>query len=201
MPINSEKTIENFQFELNPMSEPIRISTRESIIEERRQLEKYNNEEKLMKNNRVNYFYDQYIPFTFNFPVFFKELFKQSFFPFTRTLSRNYSIQNFTIEWETLKFPFSFYSFVILYIILVCSEINNPNNSDSLILKFNLNFSIIVPFVLFLLHRIMISIKYASLTSKEYDRYMDATDNDIMSRYKYFIHLRFAWGIFFVYYQ
>ena len=133
-------------------------------------VEKVEEEILQIKLSRDPIFYDS-LNVNFNAYVFLHQLFMHIFLPFSIFLSPNPEIQGFYTRHPMFLFyhylvPIVFIIMIVIYFIEV-----GRHHTDS----YPLQYCWIFPTMAWLLHKILISLKYASMSDTEYRRYFTAT--------------------------
>ena len=117
----------------------------------------------------------------FNFGVFFTQLFGHLFFP--RLLNEHGQFDwSFGSILMTFITPLLAYTMILSYFMIPGSQENNVIQG-----------AFILPLVYFLQHRVVIAIKYGSLSQTEYKKFMECCDKELCASYLHQIMLFTGW--------
>jgi hypothetical protein len=139
---------------------------------------------RIQKNGRDVLLFDA-IGIQFHLNIFFKQFFMHIFFPALLFFSENPTAQgvrrDFPSIWWTCISPLLVYIMIGSYFSLSDSDQNV------------LGQALFIPLMLYAVHRIIIALKYASLSVTEYDRFMKCKDPATIKQFNSQIHLDTGW--------
>lgn len=121
----------------------------------------------------------------FHINIFIYQLLGHLFLPSILLFSPNLYAQGFRFSFASVFF--NIIAPLNVYLFLLCYWLLTPEDKNII------GYSFVIPFLFFVMHRTTVSLKYATLSSTEYQRFMSCHDDTIISCYVNQMQLLSGW--------